>query len=592
MELLNESESRAFSSFLDSFGSTSSPPAPPGPPLFATSQYHPSTAQQYTQQDAYLLGGTGLAFRRPDQPGETARSELARGGADISQAGTGGAGSQTAWSQSITETLGPYQPHLQYLPSSFPNASSSSHFAPPPPAQHQPQRLSNSFHKALELEAAELAKQRKLQHAEELQKWMAQSQQSQPQPPTSRSSLDSPSPPKRTKSSENTNGGGGGGMGEQDAITAMLEAERKAGYAFGRTMNAAITRETSQSRERQRVFPPAPIQETRQHDREETFVEPLPPTSSRSTRRRPSSSATPQQDAISIPSLDAPMAAEQELPKPKTKRKAPSSSNTSSRSNSISSRQQIQPPPPSSSTSSTTAVDPESADASLFSISPTPFKTPQNIPPPLPLNDPSRPVRRPRKIRSSSSTIPAPTTSTSTSKSANAALLTNEQKKANHIASEQKRRAAIRQAYDGLCDVVPVLREAVQEFEERVKKLENENSGGRGKKRKGKGTDGKTGALMGGINVGGEKIDGRAGPKSEAVVLSKTVDHVRQLLANRAELLERLSKVHQEAQEKGIEVPPAVAHEWDEPYDGSSDEEDTPGGPVKAEEDDEMWEDE
>lgn len=70
------------------------------------------------------------------------------------------------------------------------------------------------------------------------------------------------------------------------------------------------------------------------------------------------------------------------------------------------------------------------------------------------------------------------------------------------------------------------------------------------------------------------------------------VDHVRQLLANRAELLERLSKVHQEAQEKGIEVPPAIAHEWDEPYDGSSDEEGTPGVPLKAEEDDGMWEDE
>ncbi|GAA5996076.1 hypothetical protein JCM5350_007002 [Sporobolomyces pararoseus] len=591
MELLNESESRAFSSFLDSFGSTSPPPPPPGPPPFATSQYHPSTAQQYSQQEAYLLGGAGLAFRRPDQGGEFTRSELARGGAETSRAGTGGVGAQGPWSQNSTETLGPYQPHMQYLPSPFP--SSSHHFAPPPSSQHQPQRLSNSFHKALEVEAAELAKQRKLQHAEELQKWMAQSQQSQPQPPHSRSTLDSPSPPKRTKSSEETNQGrGGGGMGEQDAITAMLEAERKAGYAFGRTMNAAITRETSQSRERQRVSPPAPVQETRQQDREETFVEPPPPTSSRATRRRPSSSATPQQEATSLLPPENAVTADSEPPKPKTKRKAPPSSNTSSRSNSISSKQQILPPPPSSSTSSTTAVDPESADSTLSSVSPTPFKTPQNIPPPLPLNDPSRPIRRPRKIRASSATVPPASTSTSTSKSANAALLTNEQKKANHIASEQKRRAAIRQAYDGLCEVVPVLREAVHEFEERVKKLENESGGGRGKKRKGKGTDGKLGALMGGINVGGEKIDGRAGPKSEAVVLSKTVDHVRQLLANRAELLERLSKVHQEAQEKGIEVPPAIAHEWDEPYDGSSDEEGTPGVPLKAEEDDGMWEDE
>jgi hypothetical protein len=115
--------------------------------------------------------------------------------------------------------------------------------------------------------------------------------------------------------------------------------------------------------------------------------------------------------------------------------------------------------------------------------------------------------------------------------------LTNEQKKANHIASEQKRRAAIRSGYDGLCQVVPVLKEAVEEFEERVRKLESEANGNGstssargGKKRKGKGDGGsgggagggKTGALMGGINVGGEKIDGRAGPKSEAVVLSKS----------------------------------------------------------------------
>jgi len=78
-----------------------------------------------------------------------------------------------------------------------------------------------------------------------------------------------------------------------------------------------------------------------------------------------------------------------------------------------------------------------------------------------------------------------------------------------------------------LCDVVPVLREAVEEFEERVRRLESEGNGKK-KRGKGKGGDfgggggGKTGALMGGINVGGEKIDGRAGPKSEAVVLSKS----------------------------------------------------------------------
>lgn len=58
----------------------------------------------------------------------------------------------------------------------------------------------------------------------------------------------------------------------------------------------------------------------------------------------------------------------------------------------------------------------------------------------------------------------------------------------------------------------------MEEFEERVKKV----SGGKssdGKRRRGSGA----GALSGGIEVGGEKIDGRAGPRSEAVVLSKSM---------------------------------------------------------------------
>ncbi|KAI6042585.1 hypothetical protein EDC04DRAFT_967759 [Pisolithus marmoratus] len=49
-----------------------------------------------------------------------------------------------------------------------------------------------------------------------------------------------------------------------------------------------------------------------------------------------------------------------------------------------------------------------------------------------------------------------------------AALLSPSQKKANHIQSEQKRRANIRRGYDALCEIVPALREACRAEEERV----------------------------------------------------------------------------------------------------------------------------
>ena len=100
-------------------------------------------------------------------------------------------------------------------------------------------------------------------------------------------------------------------------------------------------------------------------------------------------------------------------------------------------------------------------------------------------------------------------------------VLTEEQKRANHIASEQKRRTAIRLAYDELCNVVPSLSSAVKEYEERLSKLQQ----GAGGAAAGEGTV--AGALTGGIDVGGEKVDGRAGPKSEAVVLGKSTCFLR-----------------------------------------------------------------
>ncbi|KAG8951271.1 hypothetical protein FRC04_006510 [Tulasnella sp. 424] len=129
--------------------------------------------------------------------------------------------------------------------------------------------------------------------------------------------------------------------------------------------------------------------------------------------------------------------------------------------------------------------------------------------------------------RSSSSTsgsgpTPPPEASSSTGPPKQQQLLTAEQKKLNHIHSEQKRRANIRRGYDALCDVVPALREAI-----RAEEAECANTG----KKRGRGK------LLG---EDGEKMDGRAGPRSESVVLQKTIEHINELLDQRASYLERL----------------------------------------------------
>ncbi|KAF8554594.1 hypothetical protein OG21DRAFT_1522327 [Imleria badia] len=99
-------------------------------------------------------------------------------------------------------------------------------------------------------------------------------------------------------------------------------------------------------------------------------------------------------------------------------------------------------------------------------------------------------------------------------------LLSPSQKKANHIQSEQKRRANIRRGYDALCETVPALREACQAEDEQPKS-----------RRRGKGKA---------KSDDGERIDGRAGPRSENVVLSKTIDYLQELLSEREALMQRL----------------------------------------------------
>ncbi|KAH8099975.1 hypothetical protein BXZ70DRAFT_197169 [Cristinia sonorae] len=121
------------------------------------------------------------------------------------------------------------------------------------------------------------------------------------------------------------------------------------------------------------------------------------------------------------------------------------------------------------------------------------------------------------------------------------ALLSPSQKRANHIQSEQKRRANIRRGYEALCEVVPALREAIRAEEESLAAAEEKansksRGGGGGSRKKGKGKA-KAEDCPGG--PGG--LDGRAGPRSENVVLQQTIDHLQGLLSERQTLLQRLA---------------------------------------------------
>ena len=120
-----------------------------------------------------------------------------------------------------------------------------------------------------------------------------------------------------------------------------------------------------------------------------------------------------------------------------------------------------------------------------------------------------------RSPTSSSSSRQLTQTQDGTSASSRSQLLSASQKRANHIQSEQKRRANIRRGYEALCDTVPALREAIRkEEEEAADVLANAGSGSSRnatRKKKAKNT-----------NDEGERIDGRAGPRSENIVLQKS----------------------------------------------------------------------
>lgn len=204
---------------------------------------------------------------------------------------------------------------------------------------------------------------------------------------------------------------------------------------------------------------------------------------------------------------------------------------------------------------------------------------------------PSRP--RPRVV-APVSVSPATTPTTK----AKPTLLSTAQKKANHIASEQKRRAAIRTGYERLCDAVPALKAAVAEDEARSAR------GGRGSKSssstttattRGKGKA--TATKKDKVGQNGEKVDGRAGPKSEAIVLAKcalpfclsflfatfrrltsilafisAVAYLRALLQSRASLLQSLASNEAREQSMGRTVAPSERL-WDEKWTRSLSEE-------------------
>lgn len=117
-----------------------------------------------------------------------------------------------------------------------------------------------------------------------------------------------------------------------------------------------------------------------------------------------------------------------------------------------------------------------------------------------------------KRNRVSSSTSPTSSVTPSTTPTQKQSLLSPSQKKANHIQSEQKRRANIRRGYEALCETVPALREAIKQEEEEAAMMAEKMDGGPGRRRrrKGQGKDDR------------EKVDGRAGPRSENVVLTKS----------------------------------------------------------------------
>ncbi|BGP26053.1 helix-loop-helix DNA-binding domain containing protein [Rhodotorula toruloides] len=545
MALLSDSEQRTIGQFLDSFDSTGQSSMPAHVPLPPHTNGHFATGGHYagTGNGETGHGGTRNDRFAPPPPPVT----LGRSSAPISIPSS---------SPALYPTLATHP--LSHMPAYQPTGPSLS-----------PETIASRPHRPQVTESQKRARME--QHKKDLEEWMSKAQpvgasEGQKSRATAEDGADAPSPPKRTRSNEEARRvareqadgvvavatGRAGEPDRMDPLVMMLEAERRAGF---RNVGIAARGEegdfgTSATTRRTGFAPPAPPPSSL------SLPPPIPlPTAT-------TASASPAQTPA--PSAAAPTRRKKRAAaavKPEVDEKPGSSTSHAS-------------------SSSTTPGAPGAP--SDDNPNPAPALTPANVPshPLRPRPKVARPTASAAKARRAGSSTSPPPAKLSGGKPA---LLTAEQKKANHIASEQKRRAAIRAAYDGLCEVVPALSAAVAEFEERVRKVAEvaQGQGGRkgrgGAAGRGRGGESTTGALMGGISVGGEKIDGRAGPKSEAVVLSKTVEHLRALLTSRAAFLSQLSSLHAAAASQGISIPAPTADgygcDWEQNWDDGMREE-------------------
>ncbi|KAJ7031382.1 hypothetical protein C8F04DRAFT_1397339 [Mycena alexandri] len=186
------------------------------------------------------------------------------------------------------------------------------------------------------------------------------------------------------------------------------------------------------------------------------------------------------------------------------------------------------PPPPYLNTSYAPPPRPYTTTPSTASTSSSSFSFPPDLPPSPVAPSPRRPS--PKQTQSAPAAAPPTKRPRTTPAPSKPALLSASQKKANHIQSEQKRRANIRRGYEALCDSVPALRDAIRE-EEALTAVQHPPS-----------TKGKRARGRGRADDGAEKVDGRAGPRSENIVLGKTIDYMTELLADREALRGRLDR--------------------------------------------------
>jgi hypothetical protein len=200
-----------------------------------------------------------------------------------------------------------------------------------------------------------------------------------------------------------------------------------------------------------------------------------------------SSSSSPPSEGITLPASSDPLRSSGRLP---TRSSSKRSFDT------VSPSQSAQP----------------SASTSYLSTTQRAKRSRQSPPPLLQASDQSQ-------SPTSSSSRQHAQTQEGASSSSRSQLLSASQKRANHIQSEQKRRANIRRGYEALCDTIPALMEAIRkEEEEATATLANTGSGSsRNPLRKKKARS---------PHDDGEKIDGRAGPRSENIVLQKSRCHL------------------------------------------------------------------